>query len=188
MLSDIFTQLTPITLPALMAAGYWLIGYIESLSNGEPFNLDATIRTIVSGLGITFLQALAGITIDPTTISTWVAFDGLAIVALSKVLGKLAGTTTSTSQAPAPALATVSVSTPAPATTTTRPYKMTDSVKAWLTFDATADNKALILAQIQAAEDAGQTHYTINYTGGYYTIDYGNLIGSGGNPSGIKTN
>jgi hypothetical protein len=63
-----------------------------------------------------------------------------------------------------------------------RTWKMTDSTKRWLTFDATEANKASILAQIDAAEAEHKTKYQITFSGGYYNIEYGLLNGSAGNP------
>lgn len=68
-----------------------------------------------------------------------------------------------------------------------RSWKMDESTKRWCTFDATPENKATILAAIDQAEAAKLTHYTIHFNGGYYVIDYGLLMGGGGNPSGKKT-
>lgn len=80
---------------------------------------------------------------------------------------------------------TVEAKTPAiVATLPDRTWKMTDSVKEWLTFDATPENKVLILNQIAAAEASHLVAYQIHFTGGYYNIEYGYLKGSAGNPSG----
>jgi Zn-dependent protease with chaperone function len=54
----------------------------------------------------------------------------------------------------------------------------------WLTFDATPENKVIILKQVDAAESAGLWTYRVTFTGGYYVIENGQLISSAGNPSG----
>jgi hypothetical protein len=74
------------------------------------------------------------------------------------------------------------------ATLPERSWKMSDSTKHWCTVDATPANKETILKAIDQAESAKLTHYTIHFDGGYYIIDYGLLMGGGGNPSGMKTN
>ena len=68
------------------------------------------------------------------------------------------------------------------ATLPERTWKMSDSTKRWLTFDATPDNKAKILQQIEAAENEHKVSYQIVFDGGYYNIEYGLLKGSAGNP------
>ena len=68
------------------------------------------------------------------------------------------------------------------ATLPERTWKMSDSTKRWLTFDATPENKAKILAQIEAAEHEHKVEYQIVFDGGYYNIEYGLLKGSAGNP------
>lgn len=65
-----------------------------------------------------------------------------------------------------------------------RTWKMSDSTKRWLTFDATEENKKKILSQIDAAENEHKVSYQIVFDGGYYDIEYGLLKGSAGNPSG----
>jgi Tfp pilus assembly major pilin PilA len=65
-----------------------------------------------------------------------------------------------------------------------RTWKMSESTKQWITFDATPENKAAILAQVDAAEAEHKTKYQINFTGGYYLIEYGLQYGGSGNPSG----
>lgn len=72
------------------------------------------------------------------------------------------------------------------ATLPERTWKMSDSTKRWLTFDATPDNKRVILQQIDNAEAEHLTHYFIRFSGGYYEIEYGLLKGSGGNPHDIE--
>jgi uncharacterized membrane protein YraQ (UPF0718 family) len=66
-----------------------------------------------------------------------------------------------------------------------RTWKMSDSTKRWLTFDATSENKATILSQIEAAENEHKVEYQIVFDGGYYNIEYGLLKGSAGNPHDI---
>lgn len=69
------------------------------------------------------------------------------------------------------------------ATLPERTWKMTDSTKQWLTFDATTENKASILSQIEGAENEHLVSYQIVFDGGYYNIEYGLLKGSSGNPN-----
>jgi len=63
-----------------------------------------------------------------------------------------------------------------------RSWKMSESTKRFLTFDASPKNKEIILAAVDEAEEMRQTHYTIGFDGGYYIIDYGLLMGGAGNP------
>ena len=65
-----------------------------------------------------------------------------------------------------------------------RSWKMSDATKKWCTFDASQENKDLILKRIDAAETQHLTHYQIDFAGGYYIIDFGLLMGGSGNPSG----
>lgn len=67
-----------------------------------------------------------------------------------------------------------------------RTWKMSDSTKRWLTFDATPENKIAILNAVEEAENQKLTHYTIGYEGGYYEIEYGLLKGGSGNPHDIS--
>ena len=69
-----------------------------------------------------------------------------------------------------------------------RSWKMDSATLDWCLFDATPDNKALILQQINAAEAQRLTHYQVRFQGGFYEIEYGLLKGGAGNPSGKKTN
>ena len=69
------------------------------------------------------------------------------------------------------------------ATLPERTWKMNDSTKQWLTFDATPENKASILFQIEQAENEHLVEYQIVFDGGYYNIEYGLLKGSSGNPN-----
>lgn len=63
-----------------------------------------------------------------------------------------------------------------------RSWKMSDSTKRWLTFDASPENKASILQQIEVAETERLVSYQIRFDGGYYEIEYGLLKGGAGNP------
>ena len=78
---------TSVILPALFAAGYWGIGYLESQlgSAAEPFDFKRTVRTLVSGLVIGFIQAFAGLQVDPASVTTLAAFDGVLVIALNKI-------------------------------------------------------------------------------------------------------
>lgn len=66
-----------------------------------------------------------------------------------------------------------------------RTWKMSEATRRWLTFDATPENKASILSQIEAAENEHKVAYQIVFDGGYYNIEYGLLKGSAGNPHDI---
>lgn len=70
------------------------------------------------------------------------------------------------------------------ATLPERTWKMLDSTKRWLTFDANEANLVKILKQIEDAEAQHLVRYQIQFEGGFYNIEYGLLIGSAGNPSG----
>jgi hypothetical protein len=69
-----------------------------------------------------------------------------------------------------------------------RTWTMDAATLDWLIFDATPENKALIIQQINDAENQKLTSYQIRYAGGFYQIEYGLLKGGAGNPSGKKTN
>jgi hypothetical protein len=73
-----------------------------------------------------------------------------------------------------------------PAKVESYPYLMTDSVKRWLIFDATSENKDVILKQVASAENQKLYHYFVYFDGGSYEIEGGNLKGSVGNPHGNK--
>lgn len=70
---------------------------------------------------------------------------------------------------------------PAPATVQIpeRAYKMKQSTKDWLIVSETEADKISILKQVEEAEAAGKTEYTIVTSRGYYQIEWGALIGSG---------
>jgi hypothetical protein len=74
------------------------------------------------------------------------------------------------------------------ATLPERSWKMDSATLDWCLFDATPDNKALIMQQINTAEAQHLTHYQVRFQGGFYEIEYGLLKGGAGNPSGKKTN
>jgi hypothetical protein len=63
-------------------------------------------------------------------------------------------------------------------------WQMDQGTIRWLTFDATPENKKIILDQIALHESLKETEYLIQFDGGYYQIEYGLLKGSSGNPSG----
>lgn len=69
-----------------------------------------------------------------------------------------------------------------------RSWKMDAQTLDWCLFDATPDNKQLIISQINAAEAQHLTSYQVRFQGGFYIIEYGLLKGGAGNPSGKKTN
>ena len=65
-----------------------------------------------------------------------------------------------------------------------RSFLMSSSTLHWLTFDATPENKKLIVDQVKEAEMQGLTKYRINFIGGYYDIEWGLQYGGSGNPGG----
>ena len=85
---------------------YWAIGAVENRlqTTSAPFNLQATVQTIGSGVLIGFLQGMAGMTIDPSSITLMTAIDTAGPIVLSKLLGSLTGTSSSIATA-APATA-----------------------------------------------------------------------------------
>ena len=171
--------LTPITIPALLAAGYWVIGYLESLHYNEMFDLSATIKTLGAGVIVAFMQALAGLTVDPASVTTLMGFDALVVIALSKIFTAI--TTPSTIKAAASAPAPVSAPVAAPAAPAA-PATYPKANREWLTFDATPENKASILKQIDAAEALNLYTYRVTFVGGFYVITNGQLSSSAGNP------
>ena len=109
-----FTQIMPMLIPAAIAAGYWAIGWIESKGYGEPFNLNATLRTLFVGIAVAFVQALAGVVVGPTTITTLAGFDSLLIIAVSKILNKVSATPLLPASTAKP-ISSVTAAKPAPA-------------------------------------------------------------------------
>src|SRR5271157_1404993 len=89
-------------LPILLSVGYWAIGVLESkLQNtGEPFNLRQTVETVGAGVVIGCLQGIAGLPVDPASIGTWTAFDGLAVIAITKFLNNTAASSNPVSSNP----------------------------------------------------------------------------------------
>jgi hypothetical protein len=59
-----------------------------------------------------------------------------------------------------------------------RSWQMSESTKSWLTTDLTPENKAMALAQVEAAEAAGRIEYTIVLPNQVYWIEYGLIKGS----------
>ena len=109
----------------------------------------------------------------------------IAILKNSQANTATATATTATQAVQALVPGTIQSQTPAiVATLPERSWKMSDSTKVWCTFDATPENKASILQQIDAAEAQHQTQYQVIFKGGYYNIEYGLLKGGAGNPSG----
>jgi hypothetical protein len=152
--------------------------------------LDETeIQTIISAIiamigGYFALSAtqesnlIAGIMVVAGAILSWVQTKNVSVTA-STATAQVQALTPGTPQASNPAI----VSTLPP-----RSYLMSDATKQWITFDATPENKATILAQVASAEAQHLTQYQITFDGGYYLIQYGLQYGGAGNPSGIKTN
>ncbi len=61
-------------------------------------------------------------------------------------------------------------------------WKMSDEARHNLVMDASPANKALILAQVEAAEATFKTHYRVNFNGGFFIIDYGLILSAVGDP------
>jgi hypothetical protein len=108
-----------------------------------------------------------------------------AIIALiSVIIAILKNRETTTTKA---AYTSQSIESATPAIVATLPersWKMSESTLRYCTFDATPENRELIIEQIKDAEASQLTHYQVHFNGGYYIIDYGLLMGGAGNPSG----
>jgi hypothetical protein len=65
-----------------------------------------------------------------------------------------------------------------------RSWKMDEPTKQFLIFDATPENRALILQQVHDAEFQYKTAYRITFNGGWNDIEYGLIKAGQGNPSG----
>jgi hypothetical protein len=166
----------------LVTALYAVMKYAERYYGENPEKWDQTkfLQLVIVAFVIVIVGYLGQGVIsmpDPGLIGQAMALLGGAVFTLTGIkLGKnvlKTGTTTT----PPPELPPVI---PLPE----RSYKMTDSVRQWLTFDATPENKEKILARIAEAESQQLDSYRIIFAGGYYDIEYGNLKGSAGNPSG----
>ncbi len=58
-----------------------------------------------------------------------------------------------------------------------RAWQMSDQVKNYLLHDHSLSEREIILEQINEAEREKLAKYRINYAGGYYTIQYGQIAG-----------
>lgn len=168
----------------IVTALYAVMKYAERYYGENPEKWDQTkfLQLVVVAFVIVIVGYLGQGVIampEPGLIGEAMALLGGAVFTLTGIkLGKNV-LTTGTTKPPAPETPPV-VAAPLPG----RSYKMTDSVRQWLTFDATPENKEKILARIQEAESQQLVSYRIIFVGGYYDIEYGNLKGSAGNPSG----
>jgi len=92
-----------IVLPAVLAVGYWAIGYLVNKMSDKsmPFDWRLTARTLASGLVVGFIQAFAGMTVDPLTVNTWAAVDSLLVIALSKFWNVYSGAPVQAAPVPA---------------------------------------------------------------------------------------
>jgi len=73
------------------------------------------------------------------------------------------------------------VTTP-PGAVPARSWKMSDETRRWVLAGHDATNQAVLLRQIEEAEEKRQMHYYLSYLdrgGGYYEIEYGLMKGSG---------
>ena len=129
--------------------------------------------------------------VDTSNIDSILAFIAAVIAALI-AWWQNRGKTSAEVQA-ATATAQVAALTPGTAESTSgtvvstlpaRSWKMSPATLQWITFDATPENKATIIAQVQAAEANHLIDYRIDFAGGYYLIQYGLQYGGAGNPSG----
>lgn len=119
---------------------------------------------------------------DPATVFT--ALAGL-LIAIYQQGGKIVAQIKGTPQATQEPVA--STPTPDPVVIPTDPAaykKVDDATLRWLTFDATPENKAAIIAQVEAAEKQQLNPYMVRFDGGFYVIKDGILTSSAGNPSG----
>ncbi len=64
-----------------------------------------------------------------------------------------------------------------------RTWKMSDETKAYILNDLNATDRATVLKQIDAAESKGTTHYVVDFSNGYFVIDFGLVMGGGKNIS-----
>jgi len=64
-----------------------------------------------------------------------------------------------------------------PANTPRRSYQMSASVREYLMAGHTEQERAELEKQIDAAEASGRIEYTISWSGGYYRIQYGQIVG-----------
>ena len=169
----------------LVTALYAVMKYAERYYGENPEKWDQTkfLQLVIVAFVIVIVGYLGQGVIpmpDPGLIGQAMVLLGGAVFTLTGIkLGKNVLTTGTTTTPPAPETPPV-VPVPLPG----RSYKMTDSVRQWLTFDATPENKEKILARIAEAESQQLDSYRIIFAGGYYDIEYGNLKGSAGNPSG----
>ena len=60
-----------------------------------------------------------------------------------------------------------------------RSYVMSDSVKSFLLKGESLADQAAMTKQIDEAEDAGKWRYQIDYSKGYYIIEWGQISGGG---------
>jgi len=105
--------------PVAIAVLYWAIGAAENAvsSTKTPFSLQATVQTIGSGIVIGFLQGMAGLTVDPSSITLITAIDTAGPIVLSKFLGSVTGTSTAIAAPAAASSSSSSGSVPAASTT-----------------------------------------------------------------------
>lgn len=60
-----------------------------------------------------------------------------------------------------------------------RSWKMSGETKAYILNDLDATDRATVLKQIDAAEELGSTHYVVDFSNGYFVIDFGLVMGGG---------
>jgi len=168
-----------VILPALFAVGYWGIGFLESQlgSTTEPFDFKKTARTLASGLVVGFVQAFAGLQVDPASVTTFAAFDGILVLALNKFLNLYSSTSSSGSATTAaPVTTAVAAAAAGPASMVLQPagyptplystsFKMRDTTKEYLRLAITDPTDwANVQAQIAAAEAKNLGDYIITWS------------------------
>ena len=166
----------------VITALYAVMKYAERYYGPNPEKWDQ--KKFLQLIVVAFVLVVAayygqGVIAMPDTglIEQAMAILGAAVFALTGIKFGVNASTTST-PTPAPEPTTTPPVTP-PVTTT---YHLAN--REWLTFDATPENKAMIIKQIDAAEALNLYTYKVTFIGGYYIIENGQLVSSAGNPSG----
>jgi len=162
-----------IVISIVITALYAVMKYAEKYYGTNPEAWDQTkfLQLVVVAVVLVVVGYFGqGIISQPdfSMIEQTMAMLGAAVFALTGIkLGKNAATTVTTTPTPTP------------------PGAVAKKVnREWATFDATPENKELILKQIDAAENAGLWSFKVTFTGGYYKFENGQMIEGAGNPSG----
>lgn len=165
-----------IIISILITALYAVMKYAEKYygTNPEQWDQSKFLQLIIVAVVLVVAGYYGqGIISQPDSalIEQVMAMLGAAVFALTGIkLGKNAAVAVTTTPTP----------TPPP-----QPMAVAKKVnRDWATFDATPENKEMILKQIDAAESAGLWSFKVVFAGGYYYFENGQMIGSAGNPSG----